>query len=152
MGDIHQPLHCIQLYSNEFPNGDLAGHRFRLSGSPYRSPHTLLDAALGFAGESMQRPLNDYDNKKICALAKQVTRLYPPKSLPERLNMDMFAWSAESYQLAIDVAYADISPNEDPPEAYLKRGTEVALRQIALAGYRLANLLRDLYGEAPDGP
>jgi S1/P1 Nuclease len=147
VADIHQPLHCIQLYSAQFPKGDLAGHQFLISGMPYRNLHLLWDAALGIGKDKLQRPLNTRDLKWLEELAESIMKTYPPENLSEKDNMDILEWSKESYKLAIEVVYAGIEPGQVPSQQYLSRGKQAALRQIALAGYRLANLLEEIFKE-----
>lgn len=147
VGDIHQPLHCIQLYSEQFPNGDLAGHRFTLMGLPYKNLHQLWDAAFGLGAKKMARPLNQEDALWIQETAQRITAAYPRHHLSEVDNMNLADWSCESYRLAIDAAYGGIQPNAAPSSAYLLKGEQIALRQMALAGYRLANLLREIFCE-----
>ncbi len=147
VADIHQPLHCAQLYNEQFPHGDLAGHRFLITGTPYRSLHVLWDAAFGVGAAKMYRPLNQDDSDTIQTLSRYIASCYPPESLPERNIMDIAVWSEESYELAAKVAYLGIFPGEVPSEEYMEKRRDTALRQIALAGYRLANLLKDLFGE-----
>lgn len=145
VADIHQPLHCIQLYSKQFPSGDLAGHRFNISGMPYRNLHHLWDAAFGIGNKEMVRPLCREDAEWIKKTANFICAAYKQNSLPESQNMTIEDWSKESYQLAINIAYNGIQPGEIPSQDYLKRGEQTAIRQIALAGYRLANILHDVF-------
>ena len=145
VGDIHQPLHCIQLYSPQFPYGDLAGHRFKLTGR-YRSLHVLWDSILGLGSQRLERPLLPEDKAWIEEFANAIMTDYPAVDLPDVKHMDPLVWSDESYHLAIECAYSGIEPWDEPSEEYLSKGRDCALRQIALAGYRLGALLEELYG------
>jgi hypothetical protein len=51
----------------------------------------------------------------------------------------------ESHRLARNVAYQGIRPGQAPSAAYLARSRRVVARQLALAGYRLADLLNGLF-------
>jgi hypothetical protein len=147
VGDIHQPLHCLQLYSSQFPHGDLAGHRFAINGMPYKNLHLLWDSAFGVGGQKMCRPLSSRDEQWICETANSIERRFPESSLPESKNMDYLQWSKESYQIAIQVAYNGIQVGKIPSHDYLAIGEHTALRQIALSGYRLARLLNEVFNE-----
>ena len=48
VGDIHQPLHCVALFSTKYPDGDRGGNsiRIRISSSP-TNLHSLWDGLLG---------------------------------------------------------------------------------------------------------
>jgi hypothetical protein len=62
------------------------------------------------------------------------------------------AWAKESYTLGCTKAYP---PGDHPGDTEVRTlspdfaapSQEIAARQIALAGYRLAKVLEDLYGE-----
>ncbi|MCH9609516.1 MAG: hypothetical protein S4CHLAM45_14320 [Chlamydiales bacterium] len=145
VSDIHQPLHCIQLYSNQFPDGDMAGHRFHLKDSKFKNLHTLWDSMLGLGSLQMTRPLDEKNEAWLTSFAEDIINCYPPEALPEHLDMSITNWSQESYDIAVSCVYDGIEPDITPSSEYIKRGQEVAKRQIALAGYRLANLLNKLY-------
>jgi hypothetical protein len=147
VADIHQPMHCIQLYSLQFPHGDLAGHRFSISGMPYKNLHLLWDAAFGVGAQKMSRPLSLHDEEWICATANSIEAEFPEQSLSESRDMDYLHWSKESHEVAIHVAYQGIQVGENPSSDYLARGKQAALRQIALAGYRLATLLDETFND-----
>ncbi len=53
-------------------------------------------------------------------------------------------WSAESYGEALD-AYSGVAYNSSVPLQYILKNQQLALRKLALAGYRLANILDYLY-------
>ena len=49
VGDIHQPLHCVSLYCEQFPNGDHGGNDslYRLGGKRIIKLHPFWDELLG---------------------------------------------------------------------------------------------------------
>ncbi|MBA2728054.1 MAG: S1/P1 nuclease [Parachlamydiaceae bacterium] len=151
VADIHQPLHCIQMYSKEFPSGDFAGHRFTISEMPYADLHQLWDAAFGIGFKRMKRPLSDQDALWIKETADFIATNFQNEISPQIHNMNISEWSQESYQLAIDFAYTGIQPGDKPSQDYLDKGERIALRQIALAGFRLGTLLEELFGEVACG-
>jgi len=59
-------------------------------------------------------------------------------------------WARASFALAKTVAYAPLHENPSnppmPTAAYLKNAEKTGRRQAALAGYRLANRLKDILG------
>lgn len=59
--------------------------------------------------------------------------------------MDYLQWSKESYQIAVSVAYNGIEVGKTPSCDYLSIGENTALRQIALSGYRLAQLINEIF-------
>jgi hypothetical protein len=146
VGDIHQPLHCIQLYSEKFPYGDLAGHRFLLNASEFKNLHHLWDAAFGIGKKHYNRPLSQEDREEIQMIAKTIMLSFPPENLPIN-QMDYRKWSEESFQFAVDFAYNNLSENGLLSPNYLEQGKNIVMYQIALAGYRLANLLKELFND-----
>lgn len=61
---------------------------------------------------------------------------------------DVDQWSIESFHDAVNIVYAGITEGEKPSEEYLQLGIKTARMRIALAGYRLADLLNEIYGSA----
>jgi S1/P1 Nuclease len=56
-------------------------------------------------------------------------------------------WSLESYDVVKTFAYKDIKQNVALPEAYLKQGDLICRKRMALAGYRLADMIMDIYSQ-----
>ena len=53
-------------------------------------------------------------------------------------------WAGEGYKLATDFVYK-IKQNSMPSEQYVKEGQKIVHHQLALGGYRLANLLQKVF-------
>ena len=142
VGDVHQPLHCSSLFNDTYPEGDRGGNEF------YVKPadrvvrlHSLWDGLLG----TRIHPQTQFND------AVRIDAQYSRSSLPE-LTKDTTpkSWSLESRQLAIDKGYlggklnGSTSSETAPPlpEGYTTTAKEVAEKQAALAGYRLADEIR----------
>jgi S1/P1 Nuclease len=95
----------------------------------------------------MARPLSMEDEKWISITAESIENMFPIGCMPESKNLDYLQWSHESYQIAIQIAYQGIQPNVTLSSEYLASGQHTALRQIALAGYRLAELIKEIIKE-----
>jgi hypothetical protein len=54
-------------------------------------------------------------------------------------------WAKESLQLAQDVAYKGIKPNQLPSAAYNQAALKTAHERVAWGGYRLAALLNSIW-------
>jgi S1/P1 Nuclease len=166
-GDIHQPLHCGTLYTEDlFPTGDAGGNGtgVRVNGVPVRL-HTYWD---GLLGKALDLPAEVKDTPEYTELAYKVACLgaarlakdHPRDTLEEVKKADFKDWMAESSELAVRVAYWDgeiarvavkVPPGfnapipegaKEVPDGYATRAAEVARRRAALAGYRMADLLR----------
>mmetsp|Transcript_26124 Transcript_26124/g.30173 ORF Transcript_26124/g.30173 Transcript_26124/m.30173 type:complete len:100 (-) Transcript_26124:9-308(-) len=78
-------------------------------------------------------------------MANKLTSNYPRSYFVNRLKKtSFFEWLQESHDIAINVVYNGITPNSTLSPEYIKKGTEVINEQLAIAGYRLADLIISL--------
>jgi hypothetical protein len=173
VGDIHQPLHCVErdLGGNTFPITGVPGlePRLRRDGKSvnkkrpatgdnapvYQRLHAFWDSAYRYdvvsrgddksvvllysAGRSA-RP----DDERIRQVAAALTARYLPSDKRVLNAHDATQWVLESNHIANNFAFQ--TPREEQPSnAYFARAHDVACRQIALAGYRLAHLLNAIF-------
>lgn len=141
-GDIHQPLHCINLFSKQFPRGDKGGNLFLLPNRKTPNLHALWDDALEL--RQTFYPDGRLSFKKIKDIAHHLETRYPKSQFKDELTKTTpLAWAKESYQIAIQSAYK--TPfNKNPNLNYIKHGQSVSAKQITLAGYRLAEALKQI--------
>jgi len=152
VGDIHQPLHCATRISHELPKGDRGGNLFFVN---------LPDGT----GTSQRVKLHAYWDDGLGTLPKEGPGFAPPpdEEIPPAMaevlqghpdtNPEISAggpfyfhgWAEESKELAREAAYAKLKPEDSPSAVYITKGTEVARRRIAWAGYRLAALLNAIW-------
>lgn len=145
VGDIHQPNHCITLYNHLFPEGDRAGTKFKISHPVYSSLHSLFDAAFGQTDRRPERPMTPHDKSYLNDLVSSLKKSYSRNDLKLRLiNKEVDRWRAETYKIGIEFVYNSIEFGEKPSPKYMEEGKKITGRQLALAGYRLADLLNDL--------
>ena len=149
VGDIHQPLHCATLYTAQFKAGDLGGIKFALPLKDTPNLHFLWDSGLGAIPnlryfEYSEKP-DHAPSEALRHAAKAMMESVPRVKLPQLLNPEVQAWAVESFGLAKTVAYAGITPGQTPSVDYLAKSRLVVTQQLALAGYRLADLLNELY-------
>lgn len=142
-GDVHQPLHAATRFSQRYPNGDEGGGLYLIQ-SPYaKNLHQLWDQGAGlFHVPQQPYPL---ETKAVKALAQQIMRQYPKAELATAaFDLSPQDWANQSYQIAKDFVYT--TPYDARPSvAYLDQAQQLAAKQIALAGYRLANLLNGIF-------
>ena len=151
IGDVHQPLHAIQLFSREYPNGDRGGIemcvRASLNGAPIEL-HRLWDGVITSSGN-----ISRIKNIEFGLLQRFSGSMFRELDHPEPQ-----AWAKESYEIAVKIAYENGSLRGTPKDQakdcravnavnYLRSGYAAEARLIAnrrmyLAGYRLADLLR----------
>jgi hypothetical protein len=144
VGDIHQPSHCVTLYNAEFPKGDRGGTRFKIKHDTYSNLHSLFDGAFGLAHWKPQRPQSSEDKANLDHLVAHLLKVYPRDSLVELAEKNIDQWRQDSYEIGISFGYSNILPNESPSEKFMEEGKEVTGKQLALAGYRLADLLNEI--------
>jgi len=92
LADIHQPLHCADLYSKKFPEGDKGGNLFRIDNKEFHQLHAFWDASLG---EYSKRRL--LTGRQIKRIAAKLEKKYPIK------EGEIFA--SEDYSKAKDKLY-----------------------------------------------
>lgn len=138
VGDAHQPLHCATRFSQASGSvlGDLGGNLFKIRNhGKTTSLHSYWDTLLGTS--------TSYSFVKTQAVAVMAT-YKPPTKAKESNESD---WVDQSVELAKGFVY-DVKPDEDiagtgKGNTYAARAKEIAKRQLALAGYRLAGLLKE---------
>ncbi len=154
IGDVHQPLHTVSLFSAQFPKGDKGGNDESLAdgavdadplesaANPHRL-HALWDDLLGAAKDPT-------DIQKIAAPLE--TPAYGRSTFPQlAAHKHVHEWVLEGNVLAQKYVYVNetlpMTPTGDQkaevtlPAGYLYAAHKVADQQIALAGLRLADTL-----------
>jgi hypothetical protein len=146
VGDGHQPLHAVSLFTTEFPSGDRGGNSFRIRVRPTSSSVINLhkfwdDLIIGSAD-----PRGTRNRATELRLRPEFAR----HRLTELKEKRFEAWvTQESVQLAKNVVYRngqlaggnDLANAPTLPEDYIAQAKNVGERRIVLAGYRLADIL-----------
>lgn len=169
VGDLHQPMHVSDLYSKEFPAGNMAGSMGYVMDPVTESPITLH---ILWDSNALRIPTLEAVDQHAQAFIKK----YPRPTLPELKahpidDPNAFRdWAQESHQVAVDWAINiemaidpdenqtseelvkkmvnfilnGVSPVEDAPPlppGYWEKLQNTSERRITLAGYRIADLL-----------
>jgi hypothetical protein len=122
-GDIHQPLHCINFFSAEYPNGDNGGN------AEPEKLHAQWDNGLGLFDEHCG--ISSSKAKRANCFADKIQVEYPESYFASKANeLNPQDWADESFELA---------KSHNQSQTIIKQ-------QLALAGYRLANELNLLLG------
>lgn len=149
--DVHQPLHAAQLVSARHPTGDRGGSLSFVkvdAAAPATTFHRFWDERVLTADAT----LNDMEAK-----ARDLQRAYPRTALPELKAAypparRIESWArAESLPLARSLAYEggrlktglSLETATVPPPAYQARSKAAAERRLALASYRLSDVLAE---------
>lgn len=150
VGDIHQPLHSVARATETLPEGDRGGNDFKIVSPPNWKPaprnlHFLWDMGCGLFG-NIERPLDAKGRDEISEASQLAIKLNPEVQLAKQIaNLDPEAWAEEGLALAKAKVYS-LEEGKVPPPSYLEEGRKIALKQVALAGYRLGRLLNQLLG------
>ncbi len=149
VGDVHQPLHCATLISTELPDGDHGGNYFWIQ--PKTAPvklHSFWDGLVSTSNTP----------KTLHNTAVRIRHDHPASDLPELTQETTSTdWSKTTRKHAIDDAYefngtiidgkhTSKTPTNAPapPDGYTGASKDVAEKQAALAGYRLAKTLQQI--------
>ena len=143
VGDAHQPLHCIVMYSKNFPIGDRGGVLYPIHYYRDKGLHELWDRGVdGFRLPHQHYPLS---TEAVTQVAAAIVKQYPPSYFGSQLkDMAPHDWAMESYVDAKNFAY-QVPMNTHPTKFYLKTNSQIARQRVALAGYRLAQVLNRIY-------
>lgn len=143
LGDAHQPLHTASRYDGD-GHGDRGGNELAIVNpfdpqNPETNLHRYWDSLPGSPWLRAAR---------LESIAKALVASYPPPLIGTPQH-----WLAESRRIAENDAY----PFNDAvvptiSAAFHQRASEIARRQIADAGYRLADLLQRLLSHDGSDP
>jgi hypothetical protein len=145
-GDAHQPLHNNARITPEDPEGDRGGNSFRLAGLyPFNNLHAYWDALIGYSvpWAAADRTEADY----VGSIAARITARNPMSRLRGQIEPGEYEeWSREGFRVAQRVAYTGVTRNQAAPPSYRRSAWAAAEERVALAGYRLADLLNRTLG------
>lgn len=145
-GDIHQPLHTSARVTATEPQGDRGGNLFLLdtTGAQSRNLHSYWDGILNL---TFRRQPAESDGAYVNRIAQSISVRCPKAKMQSRLKLGEFeAWSKEGYASAKNAVYPSwLRRHETPSNKYRKDAYRVAEPALALAGYRLAEMLNRLF-------
>ena len=150
MGDIHQPLHSVALYNRTFPSGDRGGNSLhvKLVNGTSQNLHAFWDAG-GFGLQNdtwfISRPMDLQNMTALKSVTAEMIKTYENEIEELGKELDPSVWAYESFRIAQNTTYPPMfTSNEITPE-YQKLTTEASRKRVALAGFRLANLVISIY-------
>ncbi|HJQ69527.1 MAG TPA: S1/P1 nuclease [Blastocatellia bacterium] len=149
VGDVHQPLHTSALFTTQFPNGDQGGNlifiRTRSNANTTRL-HSYWDG-LVISSESFPQV-----REKADELRSRVS--HRRAALGELREKDFHDWAEResftaakihAYQMGAIQGGADETHGEVLPSNYTFVARPLAERRMVLAGYRLADILKETF-------
>jgi hypothetical protein len=154
VGDVHQPMHTATRYSAKNPDGDAGGNGFSITypaDTRVRNLHFFWDAAAGrFGGDLPRRPFDEKSRALVRTWADELMKAHPYESMPEAKDTEPLRWVEESNRIAREFAYAKVAEGGSPSPEYVEEAKRISERRIALAGYRMAEVLNALFAESSE--
>ncbi|KAG5510219.1 hypothetical protein GH5_08326 [Leishmania sp. Ghana 2012 LV757] len=154
VGDIHMPLHSADLFSPEYPLGDLGGNKQVVIVNQTAGTSMKLHAFWDSMCEGPQgNPVRPLDNVSYAVLSTFVDNLVESYSFTEEQMMttNSTIMAAESYELAVKHVYPGVADGTVLSESYKANGKILAGGRVTLAGYRLATILNTALAGVPMG-
>ncbi|MBA2736768.1 MAG: S1/P1 nuclease [Pyrinomonadaceae bacterium] len=148
-GDIHNPLHNASRITETEPKGDQGGNLFLLSPADAVAEnrvnlHFYWDSILG---RNIPRQNDACDSDYIASIADKIIKRHPFSQMKNRLKPGNFKeWNNEQFKLLNQTVYLDeLKRGELPSRKYQNRAFATGQEQIALAGYRLGEMLNRIF-------
>ena len=146
VGDIHQPLHTsarVTLRPDEGA-GDRGGNLFLLNSSG-DTLHGFWD---NIVNNSIPQQPGESDMAYLERVALQIMQDHPRSGMLSRLRPgDFEAWAREGFETSKREAYpSSLRRGRRPSASYQANTLRIAREAIALGGYRLADLLNQMFG------
>lgn len=148
MGDIHQPLHCSDRYSDEYPSGDKGGNAFTLKNHYSANElHAVWDNVIYQYHKNPKRPFTQDTWLTFGGLADDLVKQFK-FSKTETNTVDFKQFKDESFEIAQHV-YDGLTEGKDQvvPEEYIDKYGPIAKRRVVLAAQRLVYLIGDIFGD-----
>lgn len=114
MGDVHQPLHDANLFSEEFPKGDKGGNDIKIKYHYGASNlHSVWDTVLYSYHKTVKRPFTTDSFAKFGVGADSLRRRVMENLTREEIETtDFQRMVAESYDIALEL-YEGVSNDKD---------------------------------------
>jgi hypothetical protein len=164
VGDIHQPLHAASRYSSQFPKGDAGGNNEIVLRDP---PYPDSAAKLHLIWDSLPGDFQSEFVDRYIAAGLRADPQFSRQDFKSQLSdKDFMDWAKESHEMAVNDAYlhgklevaisqrggggrSTTQPIPGLPPGYKEKAEKDAMHQVALAGYRLADLLNSIFDPKP---
>jgi hypothetical protein len=139
VGDLHQPLHTVSLFSEKHSEGDKGGNLYSVWYNNKRTNlHALWDKGVGaFDGY--------YSKVRAGELAEAIMSKYPLSFFGDKVYIsEASTWASEGKETAKKSVYNTVE-NESISLEYEKKGKDLSEQAAALAGYRLGMMLNQIF-------
>lgn len=147
VGDCHQPMHTTARVNKEFPSGDKGGNDFNLTNRySIDNLHALWDSVLYEFRTNDKLP---YDQAGWAKLGESVKKLTSRFTLSpnDYSTINIKSWIQDGFGYAQKEAYNGITQNNAVPNSYIDNNNNFLAKQLVLAGHRLAQVIKTIYGK-----
>ena len=150
-GDIHQPLHTSARVTELEPKGDQGGNLFLLTpkGTPRENSENLHWFWDSIVKRNIPRLNDACDSDYLPPIGEAMMKKHPFAKMRNRLALGEFdEWQKESFAFNPTTVFSpDLIRYQKPSEKYKIRAMRLAEQQIAFAGYRLGEMLNQIFSD-----
>ncbi len=148
VGDIHQPLHASGRQTPTEATGDQGGNLFLLEMLPNGKRRTLHSVWDNIVTGNFHFMPGETPDAFLARAANEVMQRHPRSQFASEIGqMDIRQWAQTSVRIAQQRVYRlPLRRNQAATAAYRAAAFRTAEPRIALAGYRLADLLNQALG------
>lgn len=159
VGDLHQPLHVGNHITAEHPApmGDLGGNNFKIDhyhskSDPWyaNSLHYIWDHLFDQTSEIVVKdPMTEIQWAALSKFSAERIKMHSYESLVDEMNKNKTteSWSEESHTLAADFAFKNVEEGKDVSDEYMRGARQIINKRLAIAGYRLADMMVQIYSD-----
>ncbi len=146
VGDIHMPLHNTSRVTDDTPDGDRGGNSFRLGDSWPWNLHAYWDGIIDVASP---KPEEMDDFEYYIKHADMIAEMHPESEYTGKIEIqNSIKWNNEGREITMKNLYPeDLKQNQQPSEEYEEMALNIAQKQMALSGYRMAEFLNEIFGK-----
>lgn len=153
IGDLHQPLHATaRAAGDDDKKGDQGGNLFSLTPKGAKDKLNLHSYWDGIIRQNFPNTNDACEADYLYPIAQSIIKDFPYSKLQSRIANNKYeVWEKESIEIATTEVYKGLKRYEMPSDDYKKKSLKIAEERMALGGYRLGNLLNEVFG-APSTP
>jgi S1/P1 Nuclease len=141
-GDVHQPLHTSARVTPDAPQGDQGGNLVKITDQ--ETLHWYWDQLVS---KDFPKRAAESQEEYVERIARRLERRFPASSMRPRLGAGRYEdWVEEGYATSKSTVYRGVKPGREPSWWYRRRAFRTVEPRIALAGYRLAEILDRVLG------
>ena len=150
IGDVHQPLHASDRITPKMPEGDAGGNLFPIKHFGEKQMdnlHFLWDTMFEDPKDNIKGFIDQSGYNLIKARSKDIMKRYSRGYFKAQMTLhpSPMDWALESNRIAQKFVYQNVTENGTISNDYADQGRIICQMRAALAGYRLADRLTQIY-------